>query len=291
MVTVRTLYELAKASLAQCADDAAAFEADCLCEDILMINRTQRLIAPETEIPEDRERRFRDAVSRRKNGYPLQYILGRWEFSGFPFKVGEGVLIPRPETEILVDAVYQRMQHRCSKRIADLCAGSGAIAVSLRKLLPDSKVFAVEISGDAMPYLSENCRMNGADVTIIRGDVCDGRILQNFADPDSPGDYIKLDCIVSNPPYVTSKEMTELQKEVTFEPKTALDGGTDGLNFYRIITMLWKGLLSDNGIMAFECGAGQADAVSGIMTQAGFVNVDTICDLAGIRRVVVGING
>jgi len=290
MVTVRTLYEFAKASLAQRADDAAAFEADCLCEDILMINRTQRLISPETEIPEDRERRFREAVSRRADGYPLQYILGKWEFCGFPFKVGEGVLIPRPETEILVDAVYRRMQHRCSKRIADLCAGSGAIAVSLRKLLPDSKVFAVEISGDAMPYLSENCRMNGADVTIIRGDVCDGRILQNFADPDSPGDYVKLDCIVSNPPYVTSREMAELQKEVTFEPKTALDGGTDGLNFYRIITMLWKELLSDNGIMAFECGAGQADDVSAIMTQAGFSNVDTICDLAGIRRVVVGIN-
>ena len=140
-----------------------------------------------------------------------------------------------------------------------------------------------------MPYLTENCRMNEADVKIIRGDVCDGRILQNFSDPDSPGDFIPLDCIVSNPPYITDKDMQSLQKEVTFEPEMALRGGADGLSFYRIITLLWKDLLSENGIMAFECGYDQADEVCEIMSRAGFSNIDTVCDRAGIRRIVLGM--
>ena len=289
MVTVQELYRFAKGEL-QCLENASpAFEAECLCEDILHISQTQRMISPDTVPDEGDRERFLDAVRRRKNGYPLQYILGRWEFCGFPFKVGEGVLIPRPDTETLVEAVYSRMKNRCSKRIADLCSGSGAIAVSLKKLLPSAEVFAVELSGDAMPYLTENCRMNEADVKIIRGDVCDGRILQNFSDPDSPGDFIPLDCIVSNPPYITDRDMKTLQKEVTYEPEMALRGGTDGLSFYRIITLLWKDLLSDNGIIAFECGYDQADSVAEIMSQAGFSNIDTVCDRAGIRRVVVGM--
>ena len=117
----------------------------------------------------------------------------------------------------------------------------------------------------------------------------DGRLLDNFCDPESKGDYRKIDCIVSNPPYLTDKEMSELQTEVGFEPKMALAGGNDGLKFYRVIACLWKEILADEGLIAFEIGCEQGESVSRILTQSGFENVTVTKDLAGLDRVVSGI--
>lgn len=269
------------------------FDGMCILEDIGKITRETAAIHPEETVPDSAAERVLAAARRRSVGYPLQYILGEWEFYGLKFKVGEGVLIPRPDTETLVEETLKRlgmMDFSGEKpNIIDLCSGSGCIAVTLAKKLEASRLYAVELSGDAFPYLSENVRRNGADnVHLIRGDVMNGGILENFRAQDSSDEYMKIDCIVSNPPYLTDEEMSELQKEVTFEPENALYGGNDGLKFYRVIACLWKEVLRSGGLMIFEIGTAQEAAVRDILAENGFDGVFAAPDATGSTRVVGG---
>lgn len=267
------------------------FDSRCIFEDITGLGVLDLALHREKEADKAAADKALAIAKRRAEGYPLQYLLGEWEFYGMSFKVGEGVLIPRPDTEILVETVINHFAEKgqTDPEIADLCSGSGCIAVAIQKTLPRSKVTAVELSSEAMPYLVSNIQSNGAKVRIIKGDVADGRLLDNFADPDSYGDYRQIDCIVSNPPYLTAEEMADLQKEVTFEPASALDGGTDGLKFYRIISCLWKEVLKEGGLLAFEIGFEQGEAVSELLRQSGYGEVKVIKDLGGNDRVVTGI--
>ncbi|MDE6600474.1 MAG: peptide chain release factor N(5)-glutamine methyltransferase, partial [Oscillospiraceae bacterium] len=148
---------------------------------------------------------------------------------------------------------------------------------------------AVELSSEAMPYLIKNVALNKADVKIIKGDITDGKLLENFSDPDDVGEFRKIDCIVSNPPYITDKEMTELSREVRREPEMALRGGADGLKFYRVISCLWREILKDGGLLAFEIGFEQGEAVRDILEKSGYENVSIYQDYAGRDRVVTGI--
>ncbi len=266
------------------------FDTGCLFEDILDADKVTLLLHGGNEVPEPDADRLMAAAEKRCMGIPLQYILGKWEFFGRTFFVGEGVLIPRPDTEILVEKVIEHFagQNNRYPEICDLCSGSGCIAVTLKKELPEASVHAVELSSDAMPYLVKNIRHNEADVKIIKGDICDGRILENFADPDDPGEFRRIDAVVSNPPYLTDKEMTELSREVKHEPEIALNGGADGLKFYRIISVLWKEILKDGGLIAFEIGFEQGKAVAEILEKSGYKNVAVHKDLAGNDRVVTG---
>lgn len=290
-MTLRELYELTVNMLSAAGIEDSAFDTGCLFEDILNAGKTDLVLRRDTEVPEPDADRLMLAAEKRCGGMPLQYILGEWEFFGRPFYVGEGVLIPRPDTEVLVERVLEHFKAAgsSSPEICDLCSGSGCIAVTLKKEMPNAVVHAVELSSEAMPYLTKNILRHGADVKILKGDVTDGRLLENFADPDDVGELRKIDCIVSNPPYITDKEMTELSREVRREPEIALRGGADGLKFYRIISCLWREILKDGGLIAFEMGFEQAEAVRDILEKSGYESISVYKDYAGRDRVVTGI--
>lgn len=211
------------------------------------------------------------AINRRISGEPLQYILGEWEFYSLPFYVGEGVLIPRADTELLVDLALERIKP--NHRVIDLCSGSGAIAVALSKNC-DAEIYALEKYEKAIGYLEKNIALNKAKVTVIKKDIFDFTPTEKF------------DLIVSNPPYIKEAELVDLQKEVQFEPVTALLGGEDGLIFYRYIATLAK-YLNDGGAIMVEIGCTQGDEVSEIFKAAG-LETTIHNDLNGLQRVIIG---
>lgn len=213
-------------------------------------------------------------AARRAAGEPLQYLFGAWEFYGLRFFVGEGVLIPRPETELLAELSIGLMER--GGKMLDLCSGTGCIAIAAAKNTP-AEVTAVERYEAAFSYLQKNIGYHHANVTAILGDALDPAVL--------PGS--DFDLIVSNPPYLTKAEMAELQREVRHEPETALYGGEDGLDFYRRLIPLWKGRLRKGGTLAVEVGDGQAAAVGAIFSAAG-LSSEIRNDLQGIGRVVFG---
>lgn len=285
------LYSYIKKTLQNADIPDFEFEANCILEDIMHITLLELALKRDLEADSSTEKKALEICRKRADGYPLQYLLGIWGFYGLPFKVGEGVLIPRPDTETLIETVlaYFKTADIKNPEIIDLCSGSGCIAVTLKKTMPESTVYAVEISADAFPFLVENIKLNNADVKLLKGDVMNGELLDNFCDTESVGDYRQIDCIVSNPPYLTDTEMGELQKEVTFEPEIALRGGNDGLKFYRIISCLWREILKDGGLIAFEIGYEQGTAVSELLKNNGYENINIIKDLGGNDRVVTAI--
>lgn len=253
------------------------FDVLCIFQD--MLGEKEPMFRPNEEVPETNELRIRELVKRRCQGEPLQYLLGEWEFYGLPMRVGEGVLIPRPDTETLIDNVLGLVRKKSLKapKIADLCSGSGCIAVTLKHLIPSAEVCAVELSEKALRYLRENVQLNSVDVHIIQGDV--------LAE-ETAGSLRKLDIIVSNPPYLTRSEMSELQTEVAHEPEMALAGGEDGLDFYRSMTPLWKNSLRPGGVLCYEFGMGQHGEIEKILAGNGFENIEFTRDAGGIIRTV-----
>lgn len=233
---------------------------------------------PNDEIGADDALIFSHKVKRLSEGYPLQYLLGEWEFYSIPLKVGEGVLIPRPDTETLVDAALGFLQHKPDAQIADFCAGSGAISLAVAQNLPQSEVYALELSPEALHYLRENTQ------SCSRIHVLEADVLKDLAGLSLP----ILDMIISNPPYLTAKELEELPVQVGYEPKMALDGGEDGLIFYKSIAQSAVPLLASDGLLLFEVGWQQAQQVSDIMTELGYRNIGIAKDLSGIDRCVYG---
>ena len=232
-----------------------------------------RLILCQKEIEQSS---IEQIVEKRRQGIPLQYILGKWWFYKSEFIVGEGVLIPRQDTETLVEAALELLGGVKNPNVCDLCSGSGCIAISIALERPDAKVTAVEKYSDAIVYLQKNIKHNrAANVHAVEYDVLDKPF----------GEY---DLIVSNPPYIKNSDKKELSKEVLNEPHTALFGGEDGLYFYRKITELWKTALKPNGVLAFEVGINEDEAVAEILRSNGFINIGLKCDLIGIQRVVFG---
>lgn len=212
-------------------------------------------------------------LRRRLDGEPLQYILGVWEFYGLPFFVGPGVLIPRPDTEILVEAVLLELGDR-PLAVADLCAGSGAIAVAVAKH-SRAAVTAVELDETALGYLRRNVEANGAAVEIVQADIL----------RDAFGTF---DLIVSNPPYIRSDTVDTLSREVKREPRRALDGGGDGLTFYRALCDRWISRLVPGGKLMVEIGYDQERSVRALFAEAGLRVADTVYDYGGNPRVIIG---
>lgn len=218
-------------------------------------------------------------AERRTFGEPLQYIFGEWEFYGYNFTVGDGVLIPRPETEFLVELGAKHLNKNANGFFADLCSGSGCIAISLCKQT-GCNGFAVELSEKAFAYLKKNTEKNNVanQLTAIDGDIFDEKTI----------DFLpQLDCILSNPPYLTQKDMGELQPEVLCEPEMALFGGADGLDYYRKIFEKYKEKLKVGGMFAVEIGMGQEKEVGEFMAKSGIEPL-FLKDYAGIIRVVYG---
>lgn len=271
----KELYGICVEKLRGSGNEDCEFDTLCIFQDVL--HDKHPLFLPVEEVSAEDEKTIRELTERRSMGYPLQYLLGEWEFYGYPFRLNENVLIPRPDTETLIENVLEicRRQGMKSPKIADLCSGSGCIAVTLKKELPLADVYAVELSDGAIEVIKENASLNSADIHVLKGDVLKKETADMFRD---------MDIIVSNPPYVTAKEMAELQQEVRYEPEMALYGGEDGLDFYRTMTKLWKASLADGGWLLYEYGDGQHDDVKKILEDNDLDNMTLTRDLAGIYR-------
>jgi release factor glutamine methyltransferase len=229
----------------------------------------------ERPLDDERLRALRALVKRRAEGEPLQYVTGEAEFCGLKFAVDRRVLIPRPETELLVEAVAVRQP----RSVVDLCTGSGCIAVALAKRLPTAEIVATDVSVEAVAVAETNARRHGVEkkTRFFQGDLLD-------ALPNS----LTVEAIVSNPPYIASGELAKLPKEIRdFEPVPALEAGEDGLKFYRRILTDARRFLSPGGFVALELGAGQSATVRQLGTERGFTVVDVVKDLQGHDRVMV----
>lgn len=277
MVAVKRLYNQAKEEFTKAGIDAPAFNSLCLIEKVFGINQAQ-LMSENKIADDDKAARFITLVGRRLMGEPLQYILGEWEFYGYPFKVGKGVLIPRDDTEVLLRNCLDYLKDKPGAKVLDLCSGSGALAVVIAKER-DCEVIAVEKSAYALPYLMENIKLNKADVAVVADDIL--KCQDGF-----PNGY--FDLILSNPPYIITDEIDKLQKEISFEPRMALDGGEDGYTFYRHIIRAWRSKLKPGGRLALELGEGQYETVKAMMLAADFNDINPELDLGGIQRVVFG---
>ena len=276
MVTRRQWLATATARLIEAGCEDAAFDARCLLEDFGGLPRGHA--ADDTPLTEVQTAALDAALTQRAEGRPLQYILGEWEFLTLTLKVGEGVLIPRPDTELLCEVAAQQLCGVSAPRVLDLCAGSGCVGLGVASLCPGALVTEVELSDAALPYLRQNLlRYPDYAVTLRQADV-----LADYAAFDGP-----YDAILSNPPYIPTADLATLQKEVQHEPQMALDGAEDGLLFYRTIAEHWCEKLSPNGFVAVEVGIGQADDVAALFAAQGLENTGIYPDLAGIPRVVL----
>ncbi len=228
------------------------------------------------------ENKVADYLARRLKGEPVAYITGAWEFYGLPMKVTPDVLIPRMDTELLVDAAKSLLVGRkMDARILDLCCGSGCIACALGHELPATKLVAVDISASALDVCRRNLAANRLTSRCIT--------LQADATAAPPLSIGTFDLIVSNPPYIESGEIMTLDSSVRdYEPIWALDGGEDGLRFFKGILKYWKSLLRPGGYMLFEVGEGQAETVKDLFLAAGFASAETRKDTLGVDRVVIG---
>lgn len=256
----------------------AAFEAMCLLEQASGINKTKIKMLDNDEANIYVEQVFMSLINRRQKGEPLQYIIGKWEFMGFEFFVGPGVLIPRPETELLVEQAVKEIHQREKSIVFDLCAGTGCIGISIAMLCKNAKVYLLEKSPAAMKYLEKNIADYKLDnIEAISGDI--GQSFQVFGMPNP-------DIIISNPPYIPTAMLSTLQKEVLYEPKQALDGGNDGLDFYNKLIKNWYPSINTGGFMAVECGEEQSGIISNKFSAVS-KDISTLIDLNGVERVVV----
>lgn len=244
-------------------------------------DRIQIILKSDMEMQEDDEIRYSEFIEQRRAGKPVQYIVCSQEFMGLPFYVDERVLIPRGDTETLVEEVLRRVKTIRAPRILDICTGSGAIAVSLARFLEDSEIVGTDISEDALEVARENGRSLKVSQRIqwLRGD-----LYEALGDDTTP-----FDVIISNPPYIAPSVIEELEPNVRdYEPRGALDGGADGLAFYPVLVSGSICRLKANGLLAFEIGWDQGAAVSELIRKTGsFLEPEVIKDLAGKDRVVL----
>jgi release factor glutamine methyltransferase len=272
-------YRTGKKLLEDAGCDSPAFDAGCLFQKAFGLDRQQRVMrssecagVPETES-------YLSLARERAAGRPLQYLLGEWPFLGLTLEVGEGVLIPREETELLVRTAAAMLNGCPSPEAVDLCSGSGAVALGLASLLPGARVTAVEKYEGAFSFLNRNLERTGfGRVRAVCLDVLDPRSADGFSD---------LDAVVANPPYVRAGEIAALQREVRREPREALDGGSDGLLFYRAIAKLWLPKLKPGGVAAVEIGEDQAAEVSSLFA-AQLDEIRVSRDFNGLERIVSG---
>lgn len=277
MVTLNELFQSAKASLSEIRIENIYFETkELFCK---AFGKEPVYFDMNAHADKEKYKAFETLIKRRVSGEPLQYILGEWEFYSLPIKVGEGVLIPRQDTETLVDTAIELYKDISGITVLDLCSGSGCIGLALEKNLDLKEIVLVENSKAAIEFLKKNVKLNNSKAEVVKGSVFDNDVIDRLP---------QADLIVSNPPYLSSMDMENLQREVEFEPKDALFGGEDGLDFYREMAGLYISKLNSGGRLMFEIGINQGNEVSQILINAGYKNVSIIKDLCGADRVVTG---
>ena len=232
-------------------------------------------------VPQEIELRTRDLVARHLAGEPVAYLIGEWEFYGLPLDISESVLIPRPDTEVLAHEAIEYVKTLEDARVLDLCAGSGCIGLAVASQCKNARVVLGEKDEGALRV----CRQN------IRRNTLNGQVITLPVDAlQKPSPQLgEFDCIISNPPYIPTAEIETLDVSVRdYEPHLALDGGIDGLDFYRAICEKWRDALHVGGRLYFEIGIGQADEVLRIMRSVGFGEINVVPDFNDIPRVIVG---
>lgn len=251
--------------------------ARILLANLLNKSKEYLVINDKEELTEELLEKYDKYLKQIIAGYPLQYITHNQEFMRLNFYVDENVLIPQPDTEILVEEVIKICDNECKNKdikILDLCTGSGAIAISLGKYIQNSEITAIDISKEALEVATKNAETNEVKIKFIKSNM-----FENISD--------KYDIIVSNPPYIETKVISELPKEVQNEPRLALDGGEDGLNFYREIAKNAYKYLKTNGFLVIEIGYNQKDTVIEILSnETKYKNIECIKDLSNNDRVI-----
>ncbi len=260
-------------------------EATLLLGKVLNVDKVYIYTHGDEEVPDFIAEKYLEMIDRRKEGYPVQYIINEKEFMGLDFYVEEGVLIPRPDTEILVEYVLDyidRVHGNEDIDVLDIGVGSGAIGISIAYYRKNANVCGVDISDKALKVSNINKeRFNLNNVTLIKSNL--------FENIDRNK---KFHIIASNPPYIPKDDIEALLEEVRdYEPRTALEGGLDGLDFYRRIIPESKHHLHEKGLLIFEIGYNQNNNVRDMMEREGFINIETLKDLQGLDRVVLGIKG
>ena len=274
-MVINTLYRQMCGVMEENPNSDAVFEANQLIEFVLGKKRIELFGA---DISETDTQKLLEYAQKRKEGYPLQYILGRWQFFDMDLYVGEGVLIPRQDTETVCEAAFEVIGKMENPKVVDLCSGSGCIALAVKKFCPHSTVTAVEKSDEAFAYLEKNTDYTQLDVTAVKADIFEyDKVLEENS----------LDAIISNPPYIHPDVRATIQKEVSFEPDMALFAEEEGLLFYRYIAANYRKVLKKGGYLVFEYGFDQQVAVRNILLQTGYNIIKEIVDLGGNARGVV----
>jgi len=265
--------------------ESPRFEAELLLAHALKIDRMRVIIEPARPLDDGELARYRDLIRRRRSGEPVAYIRGEKEFYGRVFHIDKRVLVPRPDTEILVETALRRtMTSSMGGRYLDLCTGSGCVAVSLARERPTCKVFAVDLSPDALDVAVKNAIRLGAvfQMAFLLGDLFEP--LARLAG-------LRFELITANPPYITDPEFATLPADVRgFEPRMALSGGPDGLAVLRRVVAGARTRLRSGGVLAVEMGAGQAEGVKALFVEAGFTDIAVDKDYGGHERVVSGLS-
>ena len=279
-MTWAEVYKKAESILKREYKDTYKYEIYSILKHCFNISKIDLIMKKDEAVEPEVQKKLFDIIKLRTEHVPLQYILGYWYFMDLKFKVGEGVLIPREDTEVLVKKSLDYLQNVEGPKIIDLCSGSGCVAISVKKNLGEkSEVYAAELSQIAFSYLQENIFLNECKVTAINGDVF--KISSDFQDEF-------FDAVISNPPYIKTGDLSCLQEEVKKEPRLALEGGEDGLYFYKNICKTWIPKLKSGGMIAFEVGINQAQDVKTIMENYGIKAIRIFKDINNIDRAVIG---
>lgn len=268
------LYRMGADKLRHAGIEEASLDARLLLEEVCGTDRNTLLVHGDKEVTEEQRECYVNYIAQRSRHIPLQHILGYQEFMGLRFAVSPAVLIPRQDTETLVEEVMRFLHD--GMHILDMCTGSGCILLSLLNYSNDCVGVGCDLSADALKVAAENAAMLGIEAEFLQSNLFE----------EIKGRY---EMIVSNPPYIKSGAIKELMEEVReHDPVMALDGGEDGLFFYRKIVVSAGDYLYPGGMLFFEIGCDQADAVSGLMQDAGYKDITVCKDLAGLDRVVYG---
>lgn len=259
--------------------ESPRINAEMLLAHILSCKRLDLYLAFDKPLKEHEIIQYREFLKRRGSFEPLQYITGSVEFYGLPFKVNKNVLIPRPETEILVETVINKLDKSAGYSFLDIGTGSGIIPITLSRYFPSSSFTAIDKSKPALEVAEENAKINSAEnITFVHADIKTDTIAQQF------------DIIVSNPPYVSLSEYKTLQHEITrYEPAEAVTDNNEGYDFYKLIIEKSDFMLKENGQLYFEVGKGQSEAISSMMSDNNFSDIEVVNDYQNIGRVVYGV--
>ena len=280
-ITYNNLYMDIRQELRAAGIEAATLEArELVC---YAAGKTRQELTRDARlyVPRSVEEQVKALVKRHLAGEPVAYLIGEWEFYGLPLDISEHVLIPRPDTEVLAEEAIKFVSAQGECRVLDLCAGSGCVGLAIASQAPDARVVLGELSEGALRICRQNIRRNGLSGQVVP-------LMMDVMEDPSP-QLGEFDCIVSNPPYIPRADIDTLDVSVKdYEPLMALDGGEDGLDFYRTICTKWRDAMHTGTKLFFEVGIGQADDVLRIMRAAGFGDIQVVNDPADIPRVVFG---